>query len=444
MVVSTPSGLHGCRKRMVPDMENCPKCEGSVTADMNVCPACGEILKPEKIKLKRDAASMLTLGGLETVDETTYSNVRSSDNRILEAGTVFADRYSIKDVVGHGGMGVVYKAEDTLTKKEIALKLIRPERLAGTHAIEKLIAEGITTRDIRHPNVIAVYDVGQSAGQPFVSMEYLDGQPLRHFILEHFQNREAVPLRIAARIICEVLDGLSAAHKLGVVHRDLKPENIMLLGKPTEKSAPLKILDFGIARSVKPQTVSGTTAGLGTPDYMAPEQRNNPDLADEDADLYSLSVLFYELLTNSRPNLHWQPPSDGRPEVPQSIDRLIKSGLSNNRKNRPQSTSEYREAVVKAVNIGGYKSKNKKQPKRLKQPVRSKQPSQNNSHIWLWAGGIAAALSVVALISVIPITDTKDPCDPLAGGAYNACASRIAGLNGTWYDSAGANYDMGV
>jgi len=177
-------------------MEKCPKCETGLEQDALFCPNCGENLKPKDPSSSVDEAAMMTLGGLETLDDTVIPNRDGSTGTQLEAGTVFAERYHIQSVIGRGGMGVVYKAEDSLANKDVALKLIRPERLAGSNAVQKLIAEGITARDIRHPNVIAVYDVGESSGQPFVSMEYLDGRSLRNWHREKLQKREDIPLRI--------------------------------------------------------------------------------------------------------------------------------------------------------------------------------------------------------------------------------------------------------
>ncbi|MDX1294470.1 MAG: serine/threonine-protein kinase, partial [Hyphomonas sp.] len=332
--------------------------------------------------------AMMTLGGLETLDDTQTHTGRTHQAPTLETGTVFADRYVIEDIVGRGGMGVVYKATDTLAEKTVALKLIRPERLGGANAVKRLIAEGITARDIRHPNIVAVYDVGESGGQPFVSMEYLGGKSVRTWHREKVQKREDVPLRVAARIIAEILDGLKAAHDAGVIHRDLKPENIILLDEPTAEAAPLKILDFGIARAGE-GLESGTGTGLGTPRYMAPEQITHADSVGPSADLYSVSILFYELLVDVLPQGHWQPPSGGRADVPLGIDMLIEKGLSNRPANRPQSAQEYRKALVDAVNLGWVK------------PVADDEGGETaqfpTGKVLLWGGAGLGALCVLAI-----------------------------------------------
>ena len=146
-------------------MKNCPKCSTQLEADARFCSECGHQFESEP----RDLSAMMTVGGLETVQDTTSPS--DAPIKTLGPGTIFADRYEIESVIGRGGMGVVYKAADNLTNQTVALKLIRPERLTGSNAVDKLIAEGVTARDIRHPNIVAVYDVGQSDNQPFVSMD---------------------------------------------------------------------------------------------------------------------------------------------------------------------------------------------------------------------------------------------------------------------------------
>jgi len=419
-------------------MAECPKCKTSVEADARFCPECGHQMSSEDT----DFSAMMTVGGLETVQDATLSGETAI--QALEPGTVFAERYEIEAVIGRGGMGVVYKASDQLTKQTVALKLIRPERLAGSNAVEKLIAEGVTARDIRHPNIVAVYDVGQSNGQPFVSMEYLEGQSLRAWHREQTQKREDIPLRVGARILAETMDGLKAAHEAGVIHRDLKPENIVLMGEPTADKAPLKILDFGIARAVGAALDSGTGTGLGTPRYMAPEQITNPDSAGAPADLYSASVIFYELLVDVLPQGHWQPPSGGRSDVPAGIDELIEMGLSNRPSNRPQSAAEYRKALVDAVNLTPFKKKDKS-------PKKPREPSSLDPNLIKW-GTIAAAAIFGLLIIIALIPDGEvEPCSGLTGNAYDQCMgirresqSPVQALSGNWNHDGGGVLNVSV
>jgi serine/threonine protein kinase len=391
----------------------CPNCSAEIPDDAEFCPECGA-------RQQVNYSAMQTVGGMETQFDGLPTASPTDAYEILSPGTVFADRYAIEGTVGQGGMGVVYKAKDEVSGEPLALKLIRPERLSGDVALKRLIDEGITTRKLRHPNIVAVYDVGVSDGQPYVSMEYVEGLSLRSWHREKIQAREDIPLRVAARIIAEILDGLKAAHEAGVIHRDLKPENIILLQEPDDKRAPLRILDFGIARATDASTKTGTGTGLGTPRYMSPEQVTNPDTATPAADLYSLSVLFYELLVDVLPQGHWQPPSGGRSDVPPGIDQLIEQGLSNRPSSRPQSAEEYRARLVAAVNMV------------VHDPGKSKTPVSDGSSnagfpkwaIWAGAGGSGFVLLMI-MLAAIPWGDDgylpQGPCDHLFGAAYDQC-----------------------
>lgn len=398
-------------------MITCPKCQTEMTDDARFCPECGHAMNGAS-QDESDAA-MMTIGAMATLDDTVTRSGGAGKVPELEKGTLFDGRYTIDEVIGRGGMGVVYRAEDALAKKTVALKLIRPERLGGSSAVQRLISEGITARDIRHPNVVAVYDVGEADGQPFVSMEYLTGKSLRAWQREKIQARQDIPLRVAARIIAEILDGLKAAHAAGVIHRDLKPENIILGDEPTERAAPLKILDFGIARAAGGAVDSGTGTGLGTPRYMAPEQITNPSTAGPAADLYSISVLFYELLVDVLPQGHWQPPSGGRSDVPHAIDLLIEKGLSNRPANRPQSAEAYRKALVDAVNLGSVYTPTPKHDRRT-------ESSGNMKWLWIAGGGGAAVAGLVGISMMASGGNTIPPdpvnsCDGLSGTEWNAC-----------------------
>ena len=398
-------------------MITCPECQTEMTDDARFCPECGRAMSD--FAQDDSASAMMTVGAMATLDGAATHSGASDRRPELKKGTLFDGRYTIDEVIGRGGMGVVYRANDALAKKTVALKLIRPERLGGSSAVQRLISEGITARDIRHPNVVAVYDVGEADGQPFVSMEYINGKSLRAWHREKIQARQDVPLRVAARIVAEILDGLKAAHTAGVIHRDLKPENILLGDEPTEHAAPLKILDFGIARAAGGALDSGTGTGLGTPRYMAPEQITNPGTAGAAADLYSISVLFYELLVDVLPQGHWQPPSGGRSDVPHAIDLLIEKGLSNRPANRPQSTDAYRKALVDAVNLGPVYTRSPKHAHRS-------ESSSNTKWLWIVGGGSAAVAGLVGISLMASGGSTLTPpqdnyCDGLSGTAWNTC-----------------------
>ena len=436
-------------------MNPCEKCGADLPADSVFCPNCG---KPVRDSANASVDQITPMTGLITPDPDSPTGMETKVSPTLQSGQVFADRYTIDSVIGRGGMGVVYKAIDKVSGKPVALKLINASHLGGERAIKRLIEEGVTARDIRHPNVVAVYDVGLSGDQPFVAMEYLDGISLRSWHGRVMQRGESVPLRVAARIIVEILDGLRAAHDAGVIHRDLKPENIILLHEPTDRSAPLKLLDFGIARAAGNLASSSSGTGLGTPDYMAPEQRTNPDAAGPSADLYSISIMLYELLVGVVPGRHWQPPSGGRSDVPLEVDALILKGMSDNRDSRPQSAAEYRQALIGAVN---------------RIPVKPIDPNPNKTSakplIWL-ASGSAALVGLVVVGMAIANSfsgydDSGTVTRTIDTGAYDDIdttseddvqtltstvkppvspppSSPYAYYNGTWADGIGGHYNL--
>ena len=426
-------------------MNPCPKCGADLPADSIFCPNCGKPVRGDDVDGYASGAveQVTPMTGLITPDPDNPTGTESKTSPTLQPGQVFADRYTIDSVIGRGGMGVVYKSTDKVSGKTVALKLINASHLGGERAIKRLIEEGVTARDIRHPNVVAVYDVGLAGDQPFVAMEYLDGISLRSWHGRVMQRGESVPLRVAARIIVEILDGLRAAHDAGVIHRDLKPENIILLHEPTDRSAPLKLLDFGIARASGNLSSSSSGTGLGTPDYMAPEQRTNPDAAGPSADLYSISIMLYELLVGVVPGRHWQPPSGGRSDVPLEVDALILKGMSDNRDSRPQSAAEYRQSLIGAVNRIPYK------------PI-EQNPNKSSGSPFIWvAAGSAVLLSLVVVGVVIdshgnPQPPPAPPAPPLPPPLPPSPpqppplppASPFAYYNGTWADGIGGYYNL--
>ena len=209
----------------------------------------------------------------------------------LGVGTLLGERYEILAMLGQGGMGAVYKARDQELDRVVALKVIRPELTTNPDILKRFKQELILARQVTHRNVIRIFDLGQADGLKFITMEFLEGQDLRAELMKRgkFSPEEA------ARIILQISRALEVAHGEGVVHRDLKPQNIML-----DANARAYVMDFGIARSAYLPGMTQTGALIGTPEYMSPEQAKGEKL-DERSDLFSLGVIFYELLTGNSP-----------------------------------------------------------------------------------------------------------------------------------------------
>lgn len=257
------------------------------------------------------------------------SPARAAGSEVLHPGTRFGGRYQILAVLGHGGMGVVYKARDAELDELVALKTLRPAALADGGQLERLKSEIRLARRITHPNVLRTYDFGEAGGLPYISMEYVRGMTLRFLM----QQADRVPFTAALRIARQLCAGLHAVHEIGVLHRDIKPENVIL-----EASGNAKLIDFGIARPARRDGHSLTEAGsfVGTPQYCAPEQLAGREI-DRRADIYACGVLMYELFCAGLPfagqsavELYQaqmggppQPPSVLWPAIPAALEAIL-------------------------------------------------------------------------------------------------------------------------
>ena len=194
-------------------------------------------------------------------------------------------RYEVGALVGSGGMGKVYRARDRETNEIVAIKVLLPDIAADPAMAERFKNELRLARRITHKNVCRIYDFNRIGDVAFITMEYIDGESLR----AHLRRLAPLSVDAARKLMQQIIDGLREAHAQGVVHRDLKPENIML-----DRDA-VKIMDFGIARSLHAQATT-TSAFLGTPAYIAPEQAQGKPV-DQRVDIYALGLVFYECLT---------------------------------------------------------------------------------------------------------------------------------------------------
>ncbi len=212
----------------------------------------------------------------------------------IDVGNVVAGRYEIRDILGTGGAGIVYKAFDRELSEVVALKTLHPDAVASDPgAIDRLKSEIRLARRIAHRGVVRTYDLGEDGGTYFLTMEYISGTPLSDLIARDTR----MPVSAVYSIARQLARALEVAHGQGIIHRDIKPQNIMLLADGT-----LKLMDFGIARLVV-RTTALTQAGMavGTPGYMAPEQLMDADV-DARADLYACGVVLYECLTGQLPH----------------------------------------------------------------------------------------------------------------------------------------------
>jgi serine/threonine protein kinase len=251
----------------------------------------------------------------------------------------------ILECLGRGGMGVVYKARQKTLKRFVALKLLAPERVGDGKFAERFTGEAQALAALNHPNIVTIHDFGQAGGFYFLLMEFVDGVNLRQLL----RARKFTPEEALA-IVPPLCDALQFAHDRGIVHRDIKPENLLL-----DKDGRVKVADFGIAKMLGSVERGGKTgeyaapenatqSTVGTPGYSAPEQKTDPQHVDSRADIYSLGVVFYEMLTGELPGQRLEAPSR-KVHIDIRLDEVVLRALEKNPELRYQQASEIKTAV---------------------------------------------------------------------------------------------------
>jgi serine/threonine protein kinase len=304
----------------------CPECQFENPADTRFCGNCGTKIIP-----------------LDDVPDSHTKTVQIPAKEI-ERGTTIADRYEVMEELGRGGMGNVYRVVDKKINEEMALKLLHPVIAAEEKTIERFKNELKLARKITHKNVCRMYDLNEEEGTPYITMEYVRGEDLKSMIRMTGQ----LSVRRALSIAKQICEGLAEAHRIGVLHRDLKPRNIMV-----DKEGNARIMDFGIARSLKAEGITGDGIMVGTPEYMSPEQVKGEE-TDERSDIYSLGIILFEMLTGKIPfdgdtsltiafkQRTEEPPDplDFNTQIPEELSTVILKCMEKEKKKRYQNSRE--------------------------------------------------------------------------------------------------------
>jgi serine/threonine protein kinase len=326
------------------DIAHCSRCGCELPAETpdELCPAC------------------LLQAGLEgDLSDSDAANGENSDPRLAvttpqgggfvppdaeELAPLFP-QLEVLGLLGHGGMGAVYQARQKKLDRLVALKIIRPEGAADPAFAERFMREARTLARLSHPGIVAIHDFGEvenavpgDGRQYYFVMEYVDGANLRQLMEDCKLNAEQ-----AFEIVPQICDALQFAHDEGVVHRDIKPENILV-----DTKGRVKIADFGLAklatRSPEDFTLTATHQVMGTPRYMAPEQMAGSNSVDHRADIYSLGVVLYEMLTGEVPMGQFAPPSQ-KAAVDARLDDVVMRALASEPERRFQQASELKSDV---------------------------------------------------------------------------------------------------
>lgn len=254
-------------------------------------------------------------------------------------GQIVANRYSVLNIIGRGGMGCIYKVHDNVLGESVALKTLLPQFLKDKMVVERFFNEAKIARKLAHPNVVRVHDIGSAGKLVYISMEYLQGKSLRA-LLESQPGGRKLPLKQALRILDELCSALEYAHQF-TIHRDIKPENIMI---GTDGS--VKLMDFGISKLMANTRMTGASVVMGTPFYMSPEQLRNSRDVDARADIFSVGVVLYEILAGNVPTGVPKPLSELLEGIPKELDAIVQRCVEPDPRDRFQSASELRQALA--------------------------------------------------------------------------------------------------
>jgi serine/threonine protein kinase len=320
------------------------------------CSRCGRSIPPDSPG--GDCPACLLRAGFDT----RFDDDAPTDPLDVSAVAARFPKLEILGRVGRGGMGVVYQARQRALDRVVALKILHPDLAKREGFAERFEREARSLALLDHPHIVRMYEAGNEGGLYYLMMEFVDGSDLRNVM------NQGVPPQTALRLVQEISDALEYAHGKGVVHRDIKPENILV-----DRAFRAKIVDFGLAKLLAESelgpNLTQSRVVMGTPHYMAPEQMKGLSDVDHRADIFSLGVVFYEMLTGSLPVGHFPPPSK-KVAIDVRLDEVVLRALENERELRFQRASDMGTSV-RTIESGEVRGNVTSVRKGVKKPIDS-------------------------------------------------------------------------
>jgi tRNA A-37 threonylcarbamoyl transferase component Bud32 len=303
------------------------------------CPKCKHVNPPGSTHCERCQAPLDRAQAADPPPQDSPKQPKQGADFILSRGQTLAGRYTIESMIGRGGMGCIYRAHDTVLKEIVALKTLLPQFVRNKVVVERFYNEARIARNLSHPNVIRVHDIGAAGSVLYISMEYLEGRSLRA-TLDQLLPGEHLPLSHVLAIMDGLCAALEYAHQY-TIHRDIKPENVMITA-----DGSVKLMDFGISKLMTNAQLTATAMVMGTPYYMSPEQRKDSSTVDARSDIYSMGVMLYEIATGNTPTGVMKAPSKIHGDLPPALDGIIARCVEPDPDDRYQTVADLRQALA--------------------------------------------------------------------------------------------------
>lgn len=327
---------------MIPTQRECPTCKTPLTGEALYCAVCG---------LATPTTTGNTEGRIEFA-ELPHAEAESRQRLQLALG----DGYEVRELLGRGGFGLVFTAFDRRLKRDLAVKVLRLELAHSEAFLDRFEREAMTAAQLRHPNIVPIYTIGEKDGLAYIIMPLIKGETLQRLL----EREGPLPIAETCRILTDAASAMAAAHAVGLIHRDIKPDNIMLEGADRR----VLLMDFGIAKMISTDAALTSTGVLvGTPLYMSPEQGGGDRAIDQRSDIYSFGVVAYHMVTGKPPfggtsgadliRHHVLTPATDvralRPSIPPALARIVMRCLNKERDRRWQSADDLRVALQGAA-----------------------------------------------------------------------------------------------